>query len=119
MANKKSDSDQKRTVDQLTESGLKEIDQNILENASKEWSKVSRLILATMIEREEGITRLPETFYLERVSALVKEGGLESRGDLSDMKQSEVRLAKSREVPVVSKQRLKESSAALFCPQPN
>lgn len=96
MTNKKSGSDQKRTVDQLSEADIKEIDGNLLENASYEWSKVSRLVLATMIEREEGITGLPETFYLERVTELVKEGRLESRGDLSDMKLSEVRLARNR-----------------------
>ena len=94
MANNKKGSGQKRTVDQLSEAEIKEIDKNILENASEEWSKVSRLVLATMIERYEGVTGLPETFYLERVASLVKEGHLESKGDLSDMKLSEVRLVK-------------------------
>lgn len=95
MADKKNP-DQRRTVDQLSEAEIKEIDQNLLENASEGWSKVSRLVLATMIERHEGITGLPESFYAERVANLVKEGRLESRGDLSDMKLSEVRLRKPR-----------------------
>lgn len=90
----KKNPDQKKTVDQLSEAEIKEIDQNLLENAAEEWSKVSRLVLATMIERHEGITGLPESFYSERIAYLVKEGRLESRGDLSDMKLSEVRLAK-------------------------
>jgi hypothetical protein len=94
MANNKKGSGQKRTVDQLSEAYLREIDENIIENASEEWSKVSRLVLATMIERDEGVTGLPESLYLERVAALVTEGRLESKGDLSDMKLSEVRLAK-------------------------
>lgn len=96
MTTTKKNPDQKRTVDQLTEADIKEIDQNLLENASEEWSKVSRLVLATMIERHEGITGLPESFYAERVANLVKEGRLESQGDLSDMKLSEVRLAKKK-----------------------
>lgn len=88
--------EQRRTVDQLSETDIKEIDQNLLENASEEWSKVSRLVLATMIERHEGITGLPESFYSERVANLAKGGHLELRGDLSNMKLSEVRLAKKK-----------------------
>jgi hypothetical protein len=85
--------EQKAKVDQLSEPQIKEIDQTILENASGDWSQVARLVLTTMIERKEGMTGLPEVFYLERISSLVKEGFLESRGDLKDMKASEVRLA--------------------------
>jgi hypothetical protein len=85
--------EQKAKVDQLSEAQIKEIDQTILENASRDWSQVARLVLTTMIERKEGVTGLPEVFYLERISSLVKEGFLESRGDLKDMKASEVRLA--------------------------
>jgi hypothetical protein len=85
--------EQKAKVDQLSEAQMKEIDRSILENASHQWSQVSRLLLTTMIERKEGVTGLPELFYLERISNLVKEGFLESRGDLRDMKASEVRLA--------------------------
>jgi hypothetical protein len=85
--------EQKAKVDQLSEAQIKEIDQTILETASGDWSQVARLVLTTMIERKEGVTGLPEVFYLERISSLVKEGFLESGGDLKDMKASEVRLA--------------------------
>jgi hypothetical protein len=85
--------EQKAKVDEVSDAQIKEIDRTILENASAEWSKVARLALTTMIERKEGVTGLPELFYLERIRSLVKEGFLESRGDLTDMKASEVRLA--------------------------
>jgi hypothetical protein len=85
--------EQKKVVDELTEGEITEIDRNIMENASSEWSKVSRIVLTTMIERDEGVTGLPEGCYFERVVALVKAGRLESRGDLGDMHDCEVRLA--------------------------
>lgn len=88
--------EQKRTADQLSEADIKEIDRNILENATYEWCKVSRIVLTTMIEREEGVTGLPESFYSRRIADLVKEGLLEVRGDLGNMKLSEVRLAKKK-----------------------
>jgi hypothetical protein len=84
--------EQKIKVDQLSEAEVSDIDRNILENASQQWSKVGRLVLTTMIERGEGVTGLPEAFYLERVAALVKGGSLESRGDVTKMKEGEVRL---------------------------
>jgi len=80
-----------RTPEQLTETDLKEIDAALLENTSENWSKVSRIVLATMIERGDGVTGLPTDFYAERVAGLVKAGSLEARGDQSDMHQSEVR----------------------------
>lgn len=89
--------EQKAKVDQLSEAQIKNVDRTILENASREWSQVGRLVLTTMIEREEGVTGLPELFYLERITSLVKEGFLESRGDLKDMKASEVRLAVNKQ----------------------
>lgn len=88
----KSTPEQRRTADQLSEADLEQIDRQILENASREWSKVARIVLTTMIERGDGTTGLPETFYSQRIANLVKEGLLESRGDLTDMNLSEVRL---------------------------
>jgi N-dimethylarginine dimethylaminohydrolase len=87
--------EQKEKVHQLSEADLKDIDRNLLENASQQWSKVGRLVLSTMIERNEGISGLPELFYLERISTLVKEGSLEARGGI-DMKQGEVRLPEKK-----------------------
>jgi hypothetical protein len=84
--------EQKRKVALVSGEDLKKINGTILENASSEWSKVSRIVLTTMIERDEGVTGLPEGFYYERIADLVKEGSLEARGDLSSMRTAEVRL---------------------------
>lgn len=85
-----------RQVAGLTDAQIKAIEENILENASPEWSKVSRIVLTTMIERQEGVTGLPESFYCERVAHLVKDGRLEARGELSDMHAGEVRLVERK-----------------------
>jgi hypothetical protein len=88
--------EQKKKVDQLNDAQIKDIDRNILENVSDQWTGVSRVVLTTMIERDEGVTGLPEVFYLERVQTLAREGLLDSSGDLSDMKSSQVRLPEKK-----------------------
>jgi hypothetical protein len=89
-------SEQKAQINRLSEADIKDIDDDILENASYQWSKALRIVLATMIEREEGVTGLPEVFYFERISSLVEEGLLESRGDVRNMRSCEVRLAEKK-----------------------
>lgn len=83
---------QKSRVEQLSEATIKEIDRNLLENVTHDWSRVSRVVLATMIEREEGVTGLPEIFYFGRIASLIKEGLLEVKGELTDTRSCEVRL---------------------------
>jgi len=93
---RKMTAEQKSMVDQLSEADIKEIERNLLENASDEWCKVGRIVLTTMIEREEGVTGLPESFFAHRIAKLVKEGLLESRGDASNIKLTEVRLTQKK-----------------------
>jgi hypothetical protein len=83
--------EQRRMVDQLSESQIREIDQALLSNASDAWSQVTRLVLTTMIELDNG-RGLPNIYFAQRVAHLVREGILESKGDPTDLQSGEVRL---------------------------
>lgn len=83
--------EQKRMVDQLSEKEIKEMDQALLSNASRDWCQVARIILTTMIELDNG-RGLPNAYFADRIAHLVREGILESKGDLTRTRFSEVRL---------------------------
>ena len=83
--------EQKRMVDQLSEIDVKEIDQALLSNCSYDWCQVARIVLTTMIELDNG-RGLPNAYFADRMRHLVREGILESKGDLTSTRFSEVRL---------------------------
>jgi hypothetical protein len=83
--------EQRIMVDQLAEADIKRIDQALLSNASPQWSRTDRIVLATMIELDNGMG-LPTTFFVERIGKLVNEGLLESKGESTDTRSVEVRL---------------------------
>ena len=78
-------------VDQLSEENIKRIDQTLLSNVSTQWSRTERIVLATMIELDNGMG-LPNSCFFSRIEHLVQEGLLESKGDLTCTRSSEVRL---------------------------
>lgn len=83
--------EQKRMVDQVSETDIRKIDQALLSNASYDWCQVARIVTTTMIELDNGMG-LPNIYFAERIKHLVREGMLESKGDLTRMRFSEVRL---------------------------
>ena len=83
--------EQRKMVDQLSEANIRRIDQALLSNASTQWSRTDRIVLATMIELDNGMG-LPTIYFAERIGYLIQEGLLESKGDLSDTRSGEVRL---------------------------
>jgi len=83
--------EQKLMVDPLAEADVKRIDQALLSNASTKWSRTDRIVLATMIELDNGLG-LPTTYFIERIGHLVKDGLLESKGDATGARPDEVRL---------------------------
>lgn len=83
--------EQRRMVDQLSETEIKEIDQALLSNASDDWCQVTRLVLTTMIELDNG-RGLPNSYFAQRMAHLVREGILESKEDPTDLQSGEVRL---------------------------
>ena len=82
---------QMKMADLLSEADIRRIDQALLSNASTQWSRTDRIVLTTMIELDNGMG-LPTDFFVERIGHLVQKGQLESKGDVTITRSSEVRL---------------------------
>ena len=78
-------------VKQLTADEVKTIDHALFSNTSSKWRKVARVVGTTMMELPCRVEGVPDIYYSQRVKYLVSEGLLESQGDLSCMRHSEVR----------------------------
>jgi len=77
---------------QLTNNQIASIDDAILSCASPHWQKVARMV--SLIE-DKLVTKYPQfsyALYVERIRLLAEQERLESQGDLSFMRFSEVRL---------------------------
>lgn len=70
------------------------IDQTLLSCVNDKWRKVARVVATALSELNESLPGIPDKFYAFRVRELARSGMLESQGDLSYMRYSEVRLAK-------------------------
>jgi len=79
-------------VEVLSEADLQVIDETLLGNASTFWRKVARVVGSTIADLKENYEGIPDVFYAQRVQALVKNGLLESQGNLKRMRFSEVKL---------------------------
>ena len=78
----------------LREEEVRDIDDAILSCAARRWQKVAMMI--SLAERKLAL-RYPQftySFYAERIRLLAEKGQLESQGDLSYMRFSEVRLCR-------------------------
>ena len=83
--------DQTKLVEGLTDTEVKAIDKALLANTCDKWRKVARVVGTTMTELPSRVEGIPDVYYSQRVQKLVKEGLLESQGNLSYMRYSEVR----------------------------
>ena len=86
--------EQLKLVSNLSEAELNYIDSTLLSNVSSQWRKAARVIGTTMSEKDNKITGIPDIYYSQRLSRLVKKGLIESQGNLQAMRYSEVRLSK-------------------------
>jgi len=68
------------------------IDDALLSNACGYWRKVARVVGIAMSELQNRISEIPDLYYSRRVQYLVEQGVLESQGNLSYMRYSEVRI---------------------------
>ena len=84
--------EQRKLADSLSKEDLEDIDNMLISQASSQWRKVARIIGFSMMDFGDKYTKLPDTFFLERVKRLVEEQKLESQGNLNKMRFSEVRL---------------------------
>ena len=83
--------DQVKLIKELTATEVKAIDDVLLANTCDRWRKVARVVGTTMMESPCRVEGIPDVYYSQRVKKLVKEGLLESQGNLSYMRYSEVR----------------------------
>jgi hypothetical protein len=80
----------------LSQSELQAIDAALLGCVSTEWRKVARIVGAAMLEQADRTCGISDIAYSRRVQHLVEAGVLESQGNLSRMRFSEVRLARRK-----------------------
>ena len=83
--------EQVKLVEQLTREEIQAIDSALLANCCERWRKVARVVGTTMTELPSRVVGIPDTYYSQRVRKLVEAGLLESQGNLSYMRYSEVR----------------------------
>jgi hypothetical protein len=83
----------KAILEQMSEEELRVIDRELLARASNRLQKVAKLVASIMFKRPELAPELPDVFFAQRVTKLVKEGKLESQGALGYMRFCEVKLA--------------------------
>ena len=89
--------EQLKMVEELSDAENLAIDDALLSNTSSQWRKVARVIGATMNKLTSRVSGIPDTYYSQRIQKLVKDGRLESQGDLSYMKYSEIRQPPNNE----------------------
>ena len=83
-------------VKRLTTVEIEIIDGELLANCAPAWRKVARVVGTAMTVLGERFPDIPDSYYAQRVAALVQSGLLESEGNLDYMRYSEVRLAGSQ-----------------------
>jgi hypothetical protein len=79
-------------AERLTAADLEIIDATIMANCSARWLKVARIVSYTEETLRARYPGLSYIFYTERLSWLVEQGRLESKGDVFYVRFSEVRL---------------------------
>jgi len=79
-------------IAKLTEKEIEKIDDMILANAHSHWRKVARIVGTLMGSLGDRYSEISIVFYVERIRALAEAGWLESQGDISHIRSSEVRL---------------------------
>lgn len=79
-------------VSGLTGAEVKAIDGELMAGCASSWRKVARVVGTAMRALGARLPHIPDSYYAQRVVALVEAGQLESQGNLDYMRYSEVRL---------------------------
>lgn len=83
--------EQSARVAALTDDDISQIDTSILKHCTHQYRKLVLVIGKAMDDSDESLRDVPDLFYAERIKEIVREGKLESQGDLNKMRFSEVR----------------------------
>jgi hypothetical protein len=78
-------------ISQLTTQQIAAIDEILLSLADHHWRKVAFIVGSAMMNQNDRVQGIPDTFYSQRVTNLVQLGLLEAQGNLDYMRLSEVR----------------------------
>src|SRR4051794_11454065 len=76
----------------LTQKEIAQIDEAVLSCAFPRWRKVAAIVVFAMDRLGGKYPQFSDVFYAQRIRLLAEQGRLESQGDLSYMRFSEVRL---------------------------
>lgn len=90
------DPEDQAAVSRLTAAELALIDEELLASCASTWRKVARVVGTAMMAIGERLPDIPDSYYAQRVAALVHCGALESQGNLDYMRYSEVRLPEAK-----------------------
>ena len=82
-------------VSNLSGSDLARIDNALLQECANSWRKSARVAMSAMKVIDLTLPDLPVALYAQRIASLVQAGRLESQGNLSYLRFSEVRLPMS------------------------
>jgi hypothetical protein len=92
IANPPLSPEEQSVVAKLSDADLHVIDNTILANCARHWYKVARVVSMTEETLRPRYAGLSFIFYAQRLTQLADEGRLDSQGDISFMRFSEVRL---------------------------
>ena|SRR5438105_853273 len=84
--------DEQLIAAKLTDADLQIIDAAILASSSERWQKVAKVVALTLNDLRNRYPELSYVFYAHCLCRLVDEGRLESQGNVSYTRFSEVRL---------------------------
>lgn len=74
-----------------------EIDLTLVANVTNTWRKIAFVIGTTMTKIDhKNRVGLDDSYFLERLVFLVEKGLIEHKGDLTQMRECEVRLGRTR-----------------------
>lgn len=90
--------EQAKLVEELSDTEVQAVDDALFANTGDEWRKVARVVGTTMMELPCRVEGIPDAYYSQRIRKLVNDGLLESQGNLSYMRYSEIRRPPANEV---------------------
>jgi hypothetical protein len=86
------DADALKLIAALQPEQVEAIDAAVMRAADRNWRKVAFVVGSVMGTLSGRVSGIPDVFYAQRVATLVSRGRLESQGNLSRMRFSEVRI---------------------------
>jgi hypothetical protein len=87
--------EERTKVSALTTTQVKAIDDALIRHVSENWRKMARVVASAMLDLGGIIPSIPDGYFAERLRELVRNGVLESQGDLETMRYCEVRRVTS------------------------